>query len=201
MHDDDREAQHKADRRAPSAGEVYRPRVPPPPAASVPPATPAETRGPIQPPRPVLPAQPTRLVAPPPVPQRPAGPYPRGAGGPAVAPLEAPPEKPPATLVDRLRRLQPVPVVLTVCSIGAFVFLTQAMTSHTTPVAVLMSAGVVSALVFAIDAVAASVGTWRSSRDGDTRRALVLSLVGGFSALLSAGSFGGVLVMILVLNS
>jgi hypothetical protein len=105
------------------------------------------------------------------------------------------------TLAERIRRLQPAPVILTIGSVGALVFLARAMTSHTTPVPVLLSAGVVSCLVFGVDAGVASIGTWRASRDGLTRRALLLAALGGFAALISAGAFAGVLILVLVLDT
>ena len=101
--------------------------------------------------------------------------------------LEA--DEPPLTLAQRIRTLQPAPVIMTIGSIGAIVFLGRAVTSHTTPVPVLLSAGVVSCLVFGIDAGVASVGTYRAGRDGRARRALLLSLLGGVAALISAGAF------------
>jgi hypothetical protein len=107
----------------------------------------------------------------------------------------------PLTLADRLRRLQPAPVLLTAGSIGSLVFLLRAVTSHTTPVAVLLSAAVVTGLIFAVDAVISSRGTWRASQNGETREAFVLALVGGVSTLVSFAAFAGMLVMILVLNS
>jgi hypothetical protein len=200
MNDDGREGQRKSDRRPPSAGSMFDPAAKP------------EAR---------LPVPPAEQVAPTPIPSRPeqaAGPPPdrvqsawiaQPVAAPVVIDLGEQPyeagsdldeEELPLTLFDRIRRLQPVPVVLTICSVGAFIFLTQAMTSHTTPIPVLMSAGVVTSLVFAIDAGAASVGTLHASREARTRRALLLSILGGVSAIVSAGAFSGVLIMVLVLN-
>jgi hypothetical protein len=107
----------------------------------------------------------------------------------------------PPTLTDRIRGLKPAPVILGLASIGSVVFLLRAVTSHTTPVPVLLSAGVVAALVFGIDAGAAAVAVFRSGQEGRTGRALLLALLGGFAALFGAGAFSGVLVMVLVLNS
>jgi hypothetical protein len=180
MTDEGRESQHKSDRRAPSAGNLFDPAATPP-TATPPIATPSAATPPTW----------TPPVAPPP----------------AVTDQddldgdELETEEPPLTLADRVRRLQPAPVILTIISVGAFVFLARAMTSHTTPVSVLLSAGVVTCLVFGIDAGVASVSTWSASRDGLTRRALLLSAVGGVAALISAGAFAGVLVLVLVLNS
>jgi hypothetical protein len=110
-------------------------------------------------------------------------------------------EEHPPTLAARLRRLSPVPVLLTLGSIGSLVFLGLAMTSHTTPVAVLMSAGVVVGLIFGANAVVASIGTWRATQDGESGRALLLAAVGGTSAVISATALAALLVMVLLLNS
>jgi hypothetical protein len=106
----------------------------------------------------------------------------------------------PLTIGQRLRRVSPAAVILTVGSIGSLIFLAQAMTSHTTPVSVLMSAGVISGLVFAVDVAVAAYATWRSVRQGRIGRATLLSLLAGICAMISAGCLAGLLVMILVLN-
>ena len=223
MTDEGREAQSKSDRRPASAGNrpdpaapaAGRPTVRPPSAATPPPAaTPPSAIRPIATPPNVGPyaAGPvSRPVAPPFEPARSqyASPADLRAAGPQSAAgqddfdddeeLEA--EEPPRTLAERIRTLQPAPVIMTIGSIGALVFLGRAVTSHTTPVPVLLSAGVVSCIVFAIDAGVATVGTLRSSREGRLRRALLLSAVGGVAALISAGAFSGVLIMVLVLNT
>jgi hypothetical protein len=109
-------------------------------------------------------------------------------------------EMPPA-FVERLRRLSPAPVLLTIGSIGSFVFLFFAVTSHTTPVAVLLSAAVVTGLIFGADGVIASVITWRASQNGETGMAFFGAIVGGVASLICFGAFAGTLVFILVLNS
>jgi hypothetical protein len=107
----------------------------------------------------------------------------------------------PLTFAERLRRVPPAPVILTAGSLGSLLFLARAVTSHTTPVPVLMSAAVVAGMIFGLDAVVASVATWRAGRNGESGWALVLALIGGVATLISAGAFAGMLVMILVLNS
>ena len=74
------------------------------------------------------------------------------------------------------------------------------MTSHTTPVAILLGAGVVTGLVFGLDAVIASVATYRRSQDGETGRAVLLALVGGIAAVICASALAGSLIMVLALN-
>jgi hypothetical protein len=115
--------------------------------------------------------------------------------------LEYDEDEEPLTFVERLRSLPPAPVILTLGSIGSLVFLLLAVTSHTTPVAVLLSAAVVTGLIFGVDAVIASVITWRASQSGEVGRAFLAAVVGGVASVVSLGSFAGTLVMVLVLNS
>jgi hypothetical protein len=105
------------------------------------------------------------------------------------------------TLGERLRSLSPALVILTIGSLGSLLFMMFAVTRHTTPVPVLMSAGVVMSLIFGVDAVISTVATWRATQRGETLRAFLLAFVGGFACLLSFGAFAGVVVLILVLNS
>jgi len=107
----------------------------------------------------------------------------------------------PLTLAERLRRLPPALVILTAGSLGSLFFLFRAVTSHTTPVPVLMGAGVETGLIFGADAVISSIATWRAANAGESGRAVLLALIGGISYVVSLGSFAGLVVMILVLNS
>ncbi|HEX7496943.1 MAG TPA: hypothetical protein VF344_00555 [Candidatus Limnocylindrales bacterium] len=107
----------------------------------------------------------------------------------------------PLTFADRLRRLSPALVILSILSIGSLVFLAFAMTSHTTPVPVLLSSAVVTGLAFAVDAVVASFMTWHAGQNGEGGKALVLALIGGTSAVIAAGAFAGTLVLALLLSS
>lgn len=103
------------------------------------------------------------------------------------------------TLKDRLRRLSPVYVTLTVVSIGSVIFLSLAMTSHTTPIAVLLSAGVVTFLAFGLDAAICTVASYGAGQKDEAGRALLFALLGGVSAVICAMSMAGTLIMILVL--
>lgn len=103
------------------------------------------------------------------------------------------------TLKDRLRRLSPVYVTLAVVSIGSLVFLSLAMTSHTTPIAVLLSAGVVTFLAFGLDAAVCTVAAYRAGQREEAGRALLFALLGGVSAVTCALAMAGTLIMILVL--
>jgi len=107
----------------------------------------------------------------------------------------------PLTFADRLRRLSPALVILSILSIGSLVFLAFAMTSHTTPVPVLLSSAVVTGLAFAVDAVVASFMTWHAGQNGEGGKALLLALIGGMSAVIAAGAFAGTLVLALLLSS
>ena len=211
MNDDGREVQHKSDRPAPSTSGITRPAVPARPILDEPEW--GVDSAPRVSPASVAPAP----VAPAPVAPVRAGPAVSGAAGsfgyerrmadldPQIDDLDQDEDEEyedlPPTLTDRIRGLKPAPVILGVASIGSVVFLLRAMTSHTTPVPVLLSAGVVAALVFGIDAGVTAVAVFRSGQEGRTGRALLLALLGGFSALVGAGAFSGVLVMVLVLNS
>jgi hypothetical protein len=103
------------------------------------------------------------------------------------------------TLKDRLRRLSPVYVTLTVVSIGSVIFLSLAMTSHTTPIAVLLSAGVVTFLAFGLDAAICTVASYAAGQKDEAGRALLFALLGGVSAVICALAMAGTLIMILVL--
>jgi hypothetical protein len=104
------------------------------------------------------------------------------------------------TFADRLRHLSPPLVILSILSIGSLVFLALAITSHTTPVPVLLSSAVVTGLAFAVDAVVASFMTWRAGQNGQGGKALLLALVGGTSAVIAAGAFAGTLILALLLK-
>jgi hypothetical protein len=104
------------------------------------------------------------------------------------------------TLADRLRRLSPALVILSILSIGSLIFLALAMTSHITPVPVLLSSAVVTGLAFAVDAVVASFMTWKAGQDGRAGKALMLAMVGGISAVIAAGAFAGTLILALLLK-
>lgn len=139
------------------------------------------------PPTPVVPSAPPVVPAPP-VP-------------PAVATTpEAAEEEPSPTWAERFRRLSPALVTLSIGSIGALAFLVYAVTSHTTPVPVLLSAGVVVTLAFAADAVIASIATWRAAVEEDPGRALLLAIAAGGSAIVCATALGATTVLLLVIS-
>jgi hypothetical protein len=165
----------------------------------------------VPPPAPPSPPPPAAQLAPPPTgapPRAPilAAPYPqaRPAGVPQTAPAQEDlaEDEPVLTWAERFRNLSPALVTLSIGSIGALIFMLLAMTSHTTPVAVLLSAGVVVTLAFAADAVIASVATWRAAvEDEDPGRALLLAILAGGSAVVCAGALGATTVLLLVLNN
>jgi hypothetical protein len=106
----------------------------------------------------------------------------------------------PPTLAERIRGLSPALVILTVGSLGTLIFLLVAMTSHTTPVAVLMSAGVVTGMIFGVDSVVSSLAMWRAGQRGETLRAVALALAAGIACVVAFGAFAGVLVLALMLS-
>ncbi len=195
MSDDSRDAQSKYDRPAATSG-LPRPAAPPvaPPAATPavpPPAVPPAAR----PPAPPAAARPAARVA--------------ASAPPLSSAATAPDEDADAdfdeedvspSLADRLRRLSPALVTLGVGSLGSLIFLAMAVTSHTTPVPILLGAGVVTGLVFGLDSVIASVATYRAAEDGETGRAVLLALAGGICAVVCAAALAGSLIMVLALN-
>ncbi len=106
----------------------------------------------------------------------------------------------PVTIAARLRRLSPALVILAIGSIGSLVFLAFAVTSHTTPVPVLLSSAVVTGLAFAVDSAVASFSAWSAAKDGESGRALLLAVVGGITAVITSMALAGTVILILLLN-
>ena len=104
------------------------------------------------------------------------------------------------SLGRRLRRLSPVVVILSIGSLGTMAVGLWALLSHTSPIGLLVSAGVVAGIVFALDTIAAAVATYRAGQDGETVRALLLACLGGATSMISAVAFAGALVLVLLLN-
>lgn len=229
MSEDTREAQSKHDRQASTGGlvppaaqapseaaqpsPVWPPAVPPPPAAPrgvSPPAVPPPAAAPPGVPPPAVPPSarvPPGAAAHTATPS--AGPYAPVVGLEAAADTDEgldeeayadDEDELQMTFAERLRRLPPALVILTAGSLGSLVFLILGVTSHTTPVPVLMSAGVVTGLTFGADAVISSVATWKAATNGESGRAVLLALVGGISSVVSLGAFAGLVVMILMLS-
>jgi hypothetical protein len=176
-----------------------RPSAPPAPAPLPPPALPPN----LPPPGPSSAVAPPAGAPPGTVPPSFTAPFAPGrpsAATPAALTSELDEDEPVPTWAERLRRLSPALVTLSIGSIGALIFLLVAMTSHTTPVAVLLSAGVVVTLAFAADAVIASMATWRAAVDDeDPGRALLLAVLAGGSAVICAGALGATTVLLFVL--
>jgi hypothetical protein len=100
----------------------------------------------------------------------------------------------------RIRHMSPAFVTIVVGSLGSAGFLLVAMTSHTTPVGVLLSAGVVATLVFLMDTLICTVATYRAARDARSFRALVMAVLGGISAVIFALSLAGTVILTLLLR-
>ena len=195
MSDDRRPDQSKFDRSA-STGPLQPAAAPPPippPPGPVPQSGPAATPQPepvIPAPQPIVEAIRSQSSIPVPV-----------IGDDAGEDSDLEEDEMAPTMIERVRRLQPAPVVLTAGSLGSLAFLLMSVTSHTTPLGVLMSAAVVTGLIFGADAIVASRATWRASQDGETGLAFLLAFIGGLSSLIGLGALAGTLVMVLVLNS
>lgn len=100
----------------------------------------------------------------------------------------------------RIRGMSPAFLTIVVGSLGSAAFLLVAMTSHTTPVGVLLSAGVVATLVFLMDTLICTVATYRAGREGRSFRALVMAMLGGISAVIFALSLAGTVILTLMLR-
>jgi hypothetical protein len=109
-------------------------------------------------------------------------------------------DEPALTIGQRLRRLSPALIILSVGSILSLIFLAIALTSHTTPVPVILSSAVTTGLIFAVDAAVATYMTYHAGLDGRTGKALLLAVVGGTAAVISAGAFGGTAILLFLLN-
>ena len=200
MSDDLREAQRKSDRPAASTTGFPGRVAPAPGVAAAPGVAPAPAAPPL-PGRPGVPA-----AVPVPGPDAEADWDAAAAAGPDTYDddfedeEDEEDEEPVLSWPQRIRRVPPAAVILTIGSLGSLIFLASAVTSHTTPVPVLMSAGVVTGLIFAVDVAILAASTWAAVQQGRSGRAIVLALVGGLSAFISAGCLAAILVMILVLN-
>jgi hypothetical protein len=210
MSDDRRPDQSKFDRSAstgPLRPAAAPPPIPPPPGPVLPPG-PVPQSGPAAAPQPqpVIPAaQPiVHAASPQPIVEaiRPQPSIPVAVpGDDAGEDSDFEEDDMAPSMIERVRRLQPAPVVLTAGSLGSLAFLLMSVTSHTTPLGVLLSAAVVTGLIFGADAIVASRATWRASQGGETGTAFLLAFIGGISSLISLGALAGTLVMVLVINS
>lgn len=99
-----------------------------------------------------------------------------------------------------LRRLSPVAVILLSASFASLFALSWSILSRSTPIPILVSAGVMTGIVYALDTIAAAISTFRAGQDGRIGRALLLALFGGAASLISALSFAGSLVLVLLLS-
>jgi hypothetical protein len=219
MTDDERESQSKSQRRMPGwSGAAPDPEPDPEQGKAVNSSTPAATSfGALRPDALAEPASPADGAAAPVDVIGPAGAVDSSAGDP-VAPASAVPvsdeeepedeelpedlaedEASPA-LIDRLRTASPALVTLAVLSIGSALFLIYAMTSHTTPVGVLMSSAIVTGIVFGLDAFFLGRSTVDSAMAEETGRALLLAMLFGVCAVGCALAFGGLAVLVLTLG-
>jgi hypothetical protein len=101
---------------------------------------------------------------------------------------------------ERLRRLSPVVVLLSIASLASAAVGVWAVLSRSSPVGLLVAAGVVAGIVYALDTIAAAVGTYRAGQAGEIGRAFLLALLGGAASMISALAFAGSFVLVLLLN-
>ncbi len=86
------------------------------------------------------------------------------------------------------RRISPVVVFLLIAVIGSVIYMAYAVTVREPSQIPLLASGlVVLAIVFGALAGYCLRETWRAGGDGQGRRALLLSIVGGIAAIVAAG--------------
>jgi hypothetical protein len=90
---------------------------------------------------------------------------------------------------------------MAVGSIGSAIFLAFAMTSHTTPVSVLLTAAVVTGLIFLLDSVVSSVISVRAALAGQSGRSLLYAMIFGVSSVACAGAFAVLVILVITLGS
>jgi len=110
---------------------------------------------------------------------------------------EAAPREP---LVDRLRRLPPGVVLLTIAAVLSLGFLLIQLASRTASVEVLTSAALVAGLIYVGVAAACGRATWRLGKAGRMWPALFFAFLGGCAAIGAALAFAGALVLFLALG-
>jgi hypothetical protein len=115
-------------------------------------------------------------------------------------PAETDESYPAPSIGERLRRLSPAVTMLSIASFGSLLVLAWAVLSRSMPIAILVGSAVVTGIVFGLDALAAGIGTYRSGRAGDGRRALLLALLGGAASMVCSLSLAAALIMVLLLN-
>jgi hypothetical protein len=110
------------------------------------------------------------------------------------------PEPAPLTFAERLRRIPPSLVILSLAAVLSVGFLIAQIASRVAPVPVLLSSGVVTGLVYVMVAVVAAMACWRAGHEGRVWTAILLAIVGGVAAIVASLSFAGALVLFLVLG-
>ena len=107
---------------------------------------------------------------------------------------------PPLSLLERVRRIPPAAVFLTVAAVGSTGFLAYELGTRTAPIAVLSSAALVTGIWYVAITVACAIATYRATTDGRTGLAFLLAFIGGTAAIIAAMSFAGGLLLVLALG-
>ena len=113
---------------------------------------------------------------------------------------ESPETEQKLSLFQELRRMPPGAIILAIAAVGSAGFLIAQVLSHTSPIPVLTSAGVITGLIYSVLTIAAGVASYRAAGDGLAGRSLLLALVGGTAAIIACGSFAGAVVLFLALG-
>jgi hypothetical protein len=108
--------------------------------------------------------------------------------------------QPGLSIVQRLRRTSPAVVILGLAAIGSAAFMAFEIASHTAPIPVLTSAGVVIGVVYGVVTIACAIASYRAAAEGQAARSYLLAFVGGGAAIVACGSFAGALILFLALG-
>ena len=114
-------------------------------------------------------------------------------------PSEAP--GPPVPRPRRQRRITPLRVVLGIALVASLAVVVYGLLARDATQLPMLTAGeFISGIVFALLALAGAWAAYSRSREGSTGRALVYAVMGGFAALLAAGSLAFAIILALTLD-
>ena len=95
--------------------------------------------------------------------------------------------------------ITPMRVVLAIALVGSLLYLVFAITVRdASQIPMLASGAAVLGIVFAALAVGGLIECYRAGKANDGRRAMLMAVAGGVSAMISAGAFAAAMVLALV---
>jgi hypothetical protein len=103
-------------------------------------------------------------------------------------------------LMNRLKRLPPGVVILTLAAILSTAFLVVQLVSRTASVQLLTSAALVCGMVYVVVAIACLVAVFRLRDEKRLGLSMLIAFIGGCAAFVASGAFFGALVLFLTLG-